>query len=139
MPPTCLQVNELTSKQVDEETCEHYSYIRIKSRIIRISFSSSFISDKWVMRCCAVVWWRSEIYCITSSCSILSEMSLLISQSSILLINRAGMPPTTVLAATSLFTTAPAPMTALSPIVTPCRMVALEPTHTFLPKMIGAG
>lgn len=55
MAPTCLQVNELTSKQVDEEICEHYSYIRIKSRIIRISFSSSFISDKCAMRCCAVV------------------------------------------------------------------------------------
>ena len=30
-------------------------------------------------------------------------------------------------------------MTALSPMVTPCRMVAFEPTHTFLPNTIGAG
>ena len=55
------------------------------------------------------------------------------------LMNRAGTPPTTVLAATFLVTTAPAPITALSPMVTPCRMVALEPTHTFLPNTIGAG
>ena len=55
MSPTYLQVDELTSKRVDEEVCEHYSYIRIKSRIICISFSSNSISDKWVMRCCTVV------------------------------------------------------------------------------------
>jgi len=53
--------------------------------------------------------------------------------------NRAGTPPTTVLAATSFVTTAPAATTALSPMVTPCSMVAFEPTHTFLPNTIGAG
>ena len=55
------------------------------------------------------------------------------------LMTRAGTPPTIVLAGTSLVTTAPAATTALSPIVTPCRMVAFEPTHTFLPNTIGAG
>lgn len=41
--------------------------------------------------------------------------------------------PATVFAATSFVTTASAATTALSPIVTPCRIVALEPTQTFLP------
>ena len=51
----------------------------------------------------------------------------------------AGTPPTTVLAATSFVTTDPAAIMALSPTVTPRRMVELEPTHTFLPNRIGAG
>ena len=55
------------------------------------------------------------------------------------LMKRAGTPPTMVSAGTSLVTTAPAATTALSPMVTPCRMVALEPTHTFLPRTMGAG
>lgn len=55
------------------------------------------------------------------------------------LINLAGTPPTTVFASTSFVTTAPAAMTALSPMVTPERIVELEPTHTFLPTVIGAG
>ena len=42
------------------------------------------------------------------------------------LINFAGTPPTTVFAATSFVTTAPAPTTALSPMVTPCRITILE-------------
>ena len=33
----------------------------------------------------------------------------------------------------------PAAIMALSPTVTPRRMVELEPTHTFLPNRIGAG
>ncbi len=53
--------------------------------------------------------------------------------------NRAGTPPTIAFAGTSFVTTAPAATTALSPIVTPCRMVAFEPTHTFLPNTMGAG
>ena len=48
-------------------------------------------------------------------------------------------PPTMVLAGTSLVTTEPAAIIELSPIVTPCRMVELEPTQTFLPNTIGAG
>ena len=50
----------------------------------------------------------------------------------------AGTPAATVSAGMSRVTTAPAPITELSPIVTPCRMVALEPTHTFFPRTIGA-
>ena len=52
---------------------------------------------------------------------------------------RAGTPPTIVFSGTSLVTTAPAATTALSPMVTPCRMVELDPTHTFFPSVIGAG
>ena len=51
----------------------------------------------------------------------------------------AGMPPTIVLSGTSLETTAPAATTALSPMVTPCRIVAFEPIQTFRPSVIGAG
>lgn len=57
----------------------------------------------------------------------------------ILLMILAGTPPTTVLAATSFVTTAPAAITALLPMVTPCSMVAFAPTHIFLPSTIGAG
>ena len=53
--------------------------------------------------------------------------------------SRAGIPPTTVFAATSFVTTAPAATTALSPTVTPERIVAFDPTQTFFPKTIGAG
>ena len=35
--------------------------------------------------------------------------------------------------------TEPAAMMALSPMVTPCRMVELEPTQTFFPRVMGAG
>jgi len=55
------------------------------------------------------------------------------------LMSRAGIPPTTVFAATSFVTTAPAATTALSPTVTPERIVAFDPTQTFFPKTIGAG
>lgn len=46
--------------------------------------------------------------------------------------------PATVFAATSFVTTASAATTALSPIVTPCRIVTLEPIQTFLPSTLGA-
>jgi hypothetical protein len=46
------------------------------------------------------------------------------------LINLAGTPATTVLASTSLVTTAPAPTTALSPICTPGRILAPAPIQT---------
>ena len=52
---------------------------------------------------------------------------------------RAGTPPTMVFASTSFATTAPAATTALSPMVTPRRIVAFEPTQTFRPNTIGAG
>lgn len=45
----------------------------------------------------------------------------------------AGTPPTTALAGTSLFTTAPAAIIALSPMVTPDKIVACAPIHTQLP------
>ena len=44
-----------------------------------------------------------------------------------------------VFASTSFATTAPAATTALSPMVTPRRIVAFEPTQTFRPNTIGAG
>lgn len=53
--------------------------------------------------------------------------------------NLAGTPPSTVLAGTSFVTTAPAAMMALSPMVTPYRMVLLDPTHTRFPSTMGAG
>ena len=37
----------------------------------------------------------------------------------------------------SLVTTLPAPMTVLSPIVTPGKMVTLDVTHTLLPMVTG--
>src|SRR4051812_29610738 len=49
----------------------------------------------------------------------------------IVLIIFAGIPPTTVLSGTSLETTAPAAITAFSPIVTPCKMVTFAPSHAF--------
>lgn len=47
------------------------------------------------------------------------------------LITLAGIPATTVLADTSLVTTAPAATTAFSPTVTPGKMVALAPIQAF--------
>lgn len=58
---------------------------------------------------------------------------------SIYLMTLAGTPPTIAYAGTSLVTTDPAPMIALSPIVTPERSVAFAPTHTFFPNTIGLG
>ena len=55
-----------------------------------------------------------------------------------LFINLAGTPPTTVSAVTSFVTTAPAATTALSPMVTPCKIVTFEPIQTFLPSTMGA-
>ena len=51
----------------------------------------------------------------------------------------AGTPPTTVPGSTSLVTTAPVPAMALSAIVTPGSMVALEPIYTLRPSVMGAG
>ncbi len=45
----------------------------------------------------------------------------------------AGRPATRVLAGTSLLTKAPAATTALSPTVTPGKIVASAPIQTFLP------
>ena len=45
----------------------------------------------------------------------------------------AGLPTTTVLGATLLVTTAPAPTMASSPIVTPGKMIAPIPIQTFCP------
>lgn len=39
---------------------------------------------------------------------------------------------------TSLYTTQPAPITQLSPIVTPFNIVTLEPTQQCFPMIIGA-
>lgn len=52
-------------------------------------------------------------------------------------INFAGFPPTTVLLGTSLHTTDPAAITALSPILTPRSIIALPPIHTFFPIITG--
>ena len=49
---------------------------------------------------------------------------------------RAGTPPTTAFAGTSLVTTAPAPTIALSPTVTPRRIWAPWPIHTLLPTRV---
>lgn len=53
------------------------------------------------------------------------------------LMNLAGIPPTTVFAATCFDTTAPAATTAFSPIVTPGNIVAPDPIHAFLLITIG--
>ena len=50
---------------------------------------------------------------------------------------RQGLPAAIVLSGISLVTTLPAPITALSPMVTPCRTVTFAPSHTFLPICIG--
>ena len=48
-----------------------------------------------------------------------------------------GTPAATLLLGISLFTTLPAPMIVLSPIVTPGRMVERQPMKQFLPTLIG--
>ena len=53
------------------------------------------------------------------------------------LMSFAGLPPTTVLASTSLVTTAPAPTTAFSPTVTPGKMVAPAPIQQLRFKWTG--
>jgi len=50
---------------------------------------------------------------------------------------RAGFPPTTLFAGTSLTTTLPEAMTALSPIVTPGLMTARPPIQTLFPMTTG--
>lgn len=50
---------------------------------------------------------------------------------------RAGFPATVAPAGTSLVTTAPAPISASSPTVTPGMMSAPPPIHTFLPILMG--
>ena len=59
--------------------------------------------------------------------------------SSMDLIFRAGTPATIAPAGTSRATTAPAATIASSPMLTPGRIVACEPTHTPFPKRMGAG
>ena len=49
----------------------------------------------------------------------------------------AGHPPTTVLAGTSLVTTDPDAMTALSPMVTPGLIIERPPIQTLLPMVTG--
>ena len=51
----------------------------------------------------------------------------------------AGTPAATAFAGTSFVTTAPAAITALSPIMTPGSTVAFAPIQTFFPIRIGAG
>lgn len=53
--------------------------------------------------------------------------------------NLAGTPPTIVFRGTLFDTTAPAATIAFSPIVTPARIVELEPIQTFFSSTIGAG
>ena len=53
--------------------------------------------------------------------------------------NLAGFPANTVFSGISFVTTEPAPITALSPTVTPGRIVEFEPIHTFLPILTGFG
>ena len=56
---------------------------------------------------------------------------------SIVFIIFAGLPPTMVFGGTSFVTIAPAAITAFSPTVTPCKIVALIPIHT--PSLITIG
>lgn len=49
----------------------------------------------------------------------------------------AGLPATTTFDGTSLTTTAPAPITTLSPIVTPGQMIAFPPIQTLFPILTG--
>ena len=48
-----------------------------------------------------------------------------------------GLPAATVLAGMSLTTTLPAPMTQLSPMVTPGQTTTPVPNHTLLPTEMG--
>ena len=50
---------------------------------------------------------------------------------------RQGLPTATLLAGMSRVTTLPAPMTQLSPMVTPGKTVQLPPNQTLLPTVIG--
>lgn len=52
---------------------------------------------------------------------------------------RAGVPATTLSAATSRVTTAPAATMALSPMVIPGSTMAPEPIQTFRPMTMGQG
>ena len=53
-----------------------------------------------------------------------------------LLIIFAGFPATTQFLGISFVTTEPAPITELSPIVTPGKTIAPAPIHTLLPMLI---
>ena len=64
-------------------------------------------------------------------CLLLLCYVFIVCHQSIIFITFAGTPPTIALAGTSLVTTAPAATMALSPMVTPCRMVTFAPSHTF--------
>ena len=70
-------------------------------------------------------------------CLVFYAALFIVCHKSIIFITFAGTPPTIALAGTSLVTTAPAATMALSPMVTPCRMVTFAPSHTFLPMCIG--
>lgn len=50
---------------------------------------------------------------------------------------RHGLPTATTLAGMSFVTTLPAPITVLSPMVTPARMMAPAPIQQLLPMRIG--
>ena len=50
---------------------------------------------------------------------------------------RAGLPTAVTAAGTSRVTTLPAPISALSPILTPGRIIAPPPIHTLRPMRIG--
>lgn len=57
--------------------------------------------------------------------------------SKIVFITLQGFPTAIELAGILLFTTLPAPIVTLSPIVTPGRILAPAPIHTLLPIFIG--
>src|SRR5699024_2521860 len=72
-----------------------------------------------------------RLICITT-------LSIIIQRhDSIFLVAFAGTPATTVFSGTSFVTTAPAATTALSQIVTPGNIVALDPIHTLSPLLTG--
>ena len=48
-----------------------------------------------------------------------------------------GFPTATLFDGISLFTTLPAPITTLSPMVTPGRTTTFPPIHTLFPTLIG--
>lgn len=64
----------------------------------------------------------------------LATLHLQLYSGAIDLMNFAGTPPTMTFGGTSFVTTAPAAITALSPIITPGRIVAFAPTQTFFLK-----
>ena len=53
------------------------------------------------------------------------------------LVTRQGFPTATRFAGTSRTTTLPAPITLLSPMVTPGQMTQLPPSHTLFPIVTG--